>query len=72
MNHDTRTMNTTTALQQWVEQSPNRTPSNTLIQTRIGELYCFAWNLKPNAPDERALWLDSNGQQVQQPYTAKP
>jgi hypothetical protein len=59
-------MNQLTAshLQAWIEASPNRTPSNTLIQTRIGELYCYAWNLKPNAPDECALWLDANGQPV--------
>jgi hypothetical protein len=55
---------TTSHLQAWIEASPNRTPSNTLIQTRIGELYCYAWNLKPNAPDERALWLNADGQLV--------
>lgn len=57
-------MNTIKTLQDWVDQSPNSSPRNTLIKT-IGlkdgrQVYAsYHWNLRPVDPEEKAVYCDN-------------
>jgi len=35
-----------------MDASPNKTPRNTLIESRAGNRTFYRWNLKPNDPHE--------------------
>ena len=44
-------------LEEWAEQSPNRTPHNRLIPCESPEGTFFRWNLKPHDPDEKDFFV---------------
>ena len=47
------------ALREWMDASPNKTPRNTLIESRAGKRTFYRWNLKPNDPNEKDfIWID--------------
>jgi hypothetical protein len=53
-------------LQQWVDQSPNRSTHNTLIQTvglKKGKpvYYSYRWNLRPVEPNEPDVYTRPDG-----------
>ena len=56
-------------LQEWIFASPNRTPGNTLIQSRhSADIYSYHWNLKPVDPHELAVYTDAQGNIIESPH----
>lgn len=63
-------MSEPTTLQEWVDQSPNASPNNTLIETiglnknRHVVYYAYGWNLRHVDPNEKAVYVNPSGNTI--------